>query len=828
MNGRAFVPSRDERFYLLKAHRQPLPENVAAHWIEAYTKPNDLIVDPFVASDAVVRAALAHGRRIIAADSNPLVAWVARIEATLPNARDLNGALLRLGDARKEGETLRTALERLYTTQCAQCTTLVTADYFVWRRDSGKALLTEKVYTCTRCGTRRDDANEADRQRANDAAPKGLSYHVLVQRLLADDAANTRTLKRLLERYTPRNLNALAAVTQKLDAEFRDDAARNTLTALFLHALDVGSSLYPAIDAPPTRDVPSEFVERNVWRALDAAARGLSQRAAPLRLAAAPAQVLKSTTPAAYIGQGGARVLAEAGNANAALLLSSPARLDPTFWEMSFLWARWLLGKTAAAPLEVLLNKENQRWGWYGKALVNALADTAKLARNEAHLVVAFPAGSHAMIEALMLAASPVFALQDFSFRPERGSIHSTEWGALRGEYQVVWKRQDNPTTLASNQIVATRIRAGSLQAAREILGARSEPLAYSWIHHAALGKLARDGVLAEALGLRYREGDNAFQSLRHRMEEGFKEGYIEEMDHWEEKERVLWMRREGTQEGGGERGGRKETRNEKRDSESESWVGGGWDWGAEVKRETSSVNKEISSVNREPSNVKGKAGSEFALQVEQVVRGILEGRGRVSDVDLDEAVLEAFGGLLTPEVELVEICARAYADRGDGEWVRREADSTELARAHSLSVQLGERLGYQMIEPPNGFDLIWRIEKIIPGSASGAVRQERIYEDSYAFLFREQVDLQELLSVRAAPLRGLVVLPESRVELTRERLRRDPRWYKRLGRAGWEFLRVPMIELLLREDYATRPEFQLAWGLEPPLAQGQEQLPLL
>ena len=101
------MPPRDRKFYLLQAHRQPLAENVAAEFIRQFTQPNELVVDPFVGSDAVVHAALSLGRRIVAADSNPLVAWAARIEATLPNARDINAALSRLGDTRRRRNAVR-------------------------------------------------------------------------------------------------------------------------------------------------------------------------------------------------------------------------------------------------------------------------------------------------------------------------------------------------------------------------------------------------------------------------------------------------------------------------------------------------------------------------------------------------------------------------------------------------------------------------------------------------------------------------------------------------------------------------------------------------
>jgi len=765
-----FVPPRDAQFYLLRAHRQPLAANVAAHFIERFTQPGDLVVDPFVASDAVVRAALERGRRILTAESNPLVAWAARAQATLPAPREINAALARWGGTRKDSETLRAYIEKLYASQCAQCGAEVIADYFTHRRDGGKTLLAEKTYTCANCGARRDDATEGDRQRALDAAPRGLTLPLLTQRLYADDPAHTPRLKRLLEFYTPRNLNALAALTQKLDAEFRQDEIRNLLAALLLHALDVGTSLYPSPEEMPTREIPPQFVEANIWRALERAARGLSERAPGVRLASTLAQVLNGTTPAALIAQGGARYLAEnAAGANAALILSSPARLDPMFWELSFLWTRWLLGKNAAASLEPLLDAERQRWGWYGGALAKALDEIPKFARADAPLVVAFPSGSHAMIEALMLSAAPSYALQDFAFRPARGMLNATEFGALRGDYQVIWQRQAARVTPQTSSALATTLREGALRGALALLRARAEPLAYSWVHHAALAELARGGALAGALTHTYREGDNAFQFLRHRIDEGLKEGYAHAIDHLQEKTRVLWLEREADD-----------------------------------------------------------APPALSARVERVARELLWEWRTLSADDLENAVLENFAGLETPEIELVEICARAYADLREGIWQWRERnDSAAISHARTLTAQLGARLGYQVVEDAAPFEMIWRVEKIIPGSARGSIREERFYDDAYAFVFRARADFQAIVTLRAIPLHGLVVIPETQIELTVERLRRDPRWWKKLERAGWDFLRAPMLELLLREDYTTRPEFHLAWGLNPPLAQGNEQLGL-
>jgi hypothetical protein len=769
-----YVPPRDAQFYLLRAHRQPLPANVAAYFIEKFTEPGDLVVDPFVASDAVVRAALERGRRILAAEVNPLVAWAARAQATMPAAREINAALARLAETRKDNETLRGYIEKLYAIQCAQCGESVIADSFVHVRDGDKTLLAEKIYTCAQCGARRDAVTEGDRHRALDAAPRGLTLPLLTQRLYADDPAHTPRLKRLLGYYTSRNLNALAVVTQKLDAEFRQDTVRQILVALLLHAMDVGTSLYASPNALPTREIPPEFVEVNIWRALESAARGLSQRAPALRLAPNVESVLKTTAPAALIAQGGARWLAEkVAGEQAALVLASPARLDPTFWELSFLWTRWLFGKNAAIPLEPLLDSERRRWGWYGGALTKVFEETARFMHCDARLVVAFPSGSHAMIEALALSAAVSFTLEDFAFRPADGLQTATEFGALRGEYQAIWRRSHAATAAGesalSGEALSNAIRQTALRGALKVLRARGEPLAYSWVHHGALAELARENLLRDASKQSYRTNDNAFQFLHHEIDAGLKLGYIHELDHWQSKTRVLWL-----------------------------------------ARQTHEMQAPLST------------------RVERQVREELRAAAHLTREALQDRILEEFPGLLTPERELVEIAARAYADWSESEWVWRARDEGEiLSHARTQAAQLGARMGYEVVEDAAPFEMIWRVEKIIPGSATGAVSQERFYEDAYAFIFRARADLQDLIALRAAPLHGLVVLPETQVELTLHVLWRDPRWEKQLERAGWEFLRVRWLELLLNQPDATRPEFHLAWGLRPAWSERQEQLEL-
>ncbi|MGC8787886.1 MAG: hypothetical protein ACP5Q1_10715, partial [Anaerolineae bacterium] len=66
--------------------------HVIAAYIEAYTEPNALVVDPFCQSPAIVTGALALGRRVVAVSFNPLDALRIRLALTSPPARELIAA----------------------------------------------------------------------------------------------------------------------------------------------------------------------------------------------------------------------------------------------------------------------------------------------------------------------------------------------------------------------------------------------------------------------------------------------------------------------------------------------------------------------------------------------------------------------------------------------------------------------------------------------------------------------------------------------------------------------------------------------------------------
>lgn len=764
-----FVPDRDSKFYLLARHRQPLAENVAREYIEAFTTPGDLVIDPFAASPTAARVATELGRRAIAVDSNPLVAFVSRVQASLPAGREIKNALARLGEVRKEDESLKEHILDLYRSVCANCGSAVFVDYFVRALDLNAPV--DKIYHCPVCGLRRDPTNDSDRNRAAEIKPRGFHYHLLLERIVGTDTEHIGKVRDLLKLYTPRNLYALVSITLKLEAEIQDRADREILAACLVHALDVGTTLYSTTDGLPQRKTPEVFVEMNIWGALEAAAAGLVDAPRGPEPAASPAEVVDSPLPLLFVGQGSAHSLAGSLSVAAPLVISSPARLDPLFWQLSYLWTRWTLGQAAAQPLESLLEEERQRWGWYGNALTASLRESARLMKREGKLALCFPAGSHAMIEALCLAAAPLFELESFAFRASRGADGTTEFGAVRGDYRVLWRREDLQIAVKGVRDVAARLRTDALIGATEILAARGEPLAYSWVHHGALVKLARDHALAETMATQVPVRDNAFQFLRRELEAGLKSGYARDFDHWGTTGHVLWMRRQPARE-----------------------------------------------------------GAPLADRVENAVREILANEKVLSQTRLEDEVGARFPEMLTPEIELVEISAAAYADLNLGVWHWREVEpEEELKEAARLVSDLGDRLNFKVRrgEESDEFDIVWLEEKVVPASSAGSIREERVHEDSHGFIFRDRVDLRGLVRAPAAPLVGFVVIPETQVGLVREKLRRLPNLQEQLHEAGWDFLRIPFLSALMSSTLVERAEFQLALGLDPPMAKGKEQMEL-
>ncbi|MEW5717544.1 MAG: hypothetical protein AB1817_02840, partial [Chloroflexota bacterium] len=726
------------------------------------TAPGDLVVDPFGALPNVARAALALNRRAIVVESNPLWAWLARALATLPPAAEIDAALARLGDTPKDDLPLRAHITQLYATICAACAKPTPADYFIRPREGG---LIARHYTCAHCGATRDDpATEDDLKRADAASARGMHYHFAFERVVPAGNLHADRIRKMLDVYTPRNLYALVTLTQKIESRFHATRERELLLVLLLHLLERGASFYAAPDGEPQLTAHKQFVEFNLWREMELAARALAEHAPALDLAESPADVLGSPTPEAFIGRGSAKTIARALNAPAAaLVLTAPPTRRVAVWALSYLWSAWILGRAAAQPLAPYLDTQKDaawEWRWYADALDGSLKSIAKMLRADARAVFVFTESWQQVIEMLLLAAAGArLHLESFLFQPRRGDFPRREFDDIRGEYRIAF----TPTTAdhrPPTDSIEKQIRATTLEAARDILTRRGQALAFSWVHHAAFARCARQGLLADALSVKTKTPPG--RVIHNAVIAGLRDGYAHDLDHYESKEQFSWLRRSG------------------------------------------------------------ELDAPLIDRVDDAVREILERpvrSARPVRSELEDALYRQFPGDLTPESGLIELCAAAY-EGFDAEAKTRALDA--LARLgerlgykeiRDWRLEIGDSAQFLISNLQSlTFDLVW----------------QSVGDLAHAFVWRERAQFADLAQIHIAPARGYIVVPENLVALMQEKTRRLPHVADAFHEAGWDFVRVPFVEKLLAQEKVEQSDIALMVGLVPPIGEEKAQLELL
>ncbi len=674
-----FIPDRDlPAFYPLRDYVRGVPARVAEKYIDALTAPGDLVIDPFVCTPTVARVAQSMGRRAIAVESNPLWAWLARTMATLPSAQEIDAALARLGDTIKDDAPLRVHIRQLYATVCAACRQETPADYFVHARGGGPI---HRHYTCAHCGETRDDpATEDDLKRAASFDAHAMHFHLAFERVVPSGNLHAERIRKMLAVYTPRNLYALVTLTLKIDSLFHSTREHDILLLLLLHLLDRGSSFYATAESPAQLTTHKQFVEFNLWREVEIAARELGRTEAATTLAASTQDVIESAAAAAFIGRGSARSLARVvPPSSSSLVLAAPPTRRLAVWALSYFWGAWILGREAAQPLAPFLDsKKDSVWErrWYFDSLLQSMIALAKIMQAGAHVAFVFEEAWHQAIEALLLAAAGGrLDLETFLFQPRSGDYARREYDDVRGDYRVTFTPTLALPRFEKERELEEQIRATALEAGSDILKRRGEPLAFTWVHHAAFTRAMHSGLLAQAMALKSKTPPGRL--LHNAVIAGLNEGYAHDFDHYESSAQFLWLRR--------------------------------------------SPELDAPLVDR----------------VDDAVRDILQRGVPVSQEELEDTVYRQFPGELTPEAGLIEVCASAYADESDGVWaLRMEQVEVEKTRALDLLARLGERLEYQVERPGKSkpFDLAWH--------SNGDIAHGFVWRDRAQFADLAQVQI--------------------------------------------------------------------------------------
>ncbi len=398
MDSFIYIPGDEpEKSTPLARYLPPIPLGVGAAFLAKHFKldgPKQAawILDPFGASPQLAAEIASNGYRTMVAVNNPVTRFLVEMAATPPSQADLQAALEELAASHKGSERLETHLQSLYITSCMRCQRQVPADAFLWERSS--MTLTARIYHCP-CGEAGEyPATEADQRRAADlAATDGLHRARALERVAAPDDPDRVHAEEALECYLPRAVYALITIINKLDSLKLSPERRSALLALILTACDEGSALWahpPDRPRPKQLTLPSHFLEKNVWKALERGVELWSGSGNGLQVTYWPD--IPDGTDGLCLFEGPMRDLApHLKNLSITAVVTALPRPNQAFWTLSALWAGWLWGKNAAAPFKPVLRRQRYDWNWHAGAIHATLKNFANQLQLNSPLFIIIP-----------------------------------------------------------------------------------------------------------------------------------------------------------------------------------------------------------------------------------------------------------------------------------------------------------------------------------------------------------------------------------------------------------------------------------------------------
>jgi hypothetical protein len=484
MDGFAYLPGTEaEKSEPLARYLPQGMDGIASAFLAQQFRPGDWVLDPFGASPRTDLEMARLGFKVLVAVNNPVARFLLETEARSPSQADLQAALAELSSTRKGDERLETHLQSLYQTECTQCHQQVPAEAFIWERESGS--LSGRIYHCA-CG---DDgeypATPADLARAASlAATDSLHRNRALERVTSPGDPDRPHVEEALKCYLPRAVYALITIINKLDGFSPTSEHYRALFALTLSACDEANVLWPhpaERPRPKQLSIPTRFLEKNIWRALERGVDSWSGRGRTIEAVNWPKDP----------GEAGGLCLFNGPMRDLTPLLKDfplkavvtvLPRPNQAFWTLSALWTGWLWGREAAALFKSGLHRLRYDWSWHADALRAALRSLSDRLTLNTPLFAIIPEPETAFLSAALLAAAETgYDLSGQAVRTRHDPV------------EVLWQRRAfSHAEKEPVEIDAEAVRQSMLTTLKE----RGEPTSVLHLHAAGLAAMAEEQTL--------------------------------------------------------------------------------------------------------------------------------------------------------------------------------------------------------------------------------------------------------------------------------------------------------------------------------------------
>ncbi len=413
-------PHRGAVFPALERLAPPPPDNLIAAEIESRTGPGDIVVALHGRGGAVSKAAINRLRRAYDVESAALTRLAALVVLRPPDVRHLDAALNAMAVQPSGNVGLRAAINDWYTSPCPECGRPVVVDEYIWEGEATTP--SRKSYRCAACrsgeGGRPVPVGEEDLALATEM-DAGRSTETMLQRFPPGPDRGDALATQVLDLYTPRTLNALAAIIDRIDRDLRPEPISAALRLAVVHMLLPASRLnsYPGRVAALRiqggrirRSTDKQWRERNPWLLFEEGCRIVrsfvqrveSQISGPTQARIGrDIESLMDGSSNVVLGQGSIGALASiadpsspASRANARVrlvLAQLPIHWSPENLSFAYLATSIAMGREAAAtlPLDVLYHTPPRgEWAWDSAVLRRSLAEVKPVMGPDSRAVV--------------------------------------------------------------------------------------------------------------------------------------------------------------------------------------------------------------------------------------------------------------------------------------------------------------------------------------------------------------------------------------------------------------------------------------------------------
>jgi hypothetical protein len=457
-----------------------MDDGVVEQMIETLELHGERVLDPFGVSPRVSIEAARAGRAVVVIANNPVSRFI--LERTLDpfSHTELRTAIAKLASLPKDDTRMENFLLDLYRSRCARCGEVVSVDFFIWDKELGGP--THKVYACDHCAhTGELPTTDEDWERAKDYSRRGLHHAMAVEQVAPRGDPDRKHAEDALAVYPGRAIYAITTLLNKVQQVNMHPGLQAAVHALLLSAFDAGNALwgYPDGRERPLQLIASQkYREFNLWHAMEAAI-GIWAMEDPEVEFTEFGTGTQLVPGRVHVFHGSYTELSEIlGPESLDHVLSVPPRPNQAFWTLSALWAAWLWGQSAAAPIKVALRRRRYDWAWHAGALCTVVKQISPMLKSPATSAIYLPESEPGFFAALI--SSYDEAGYDLVGRALR---------AHEGQAILLWRR-GGPLKQPTSSVVPSNSLA---QACLGVLETRCEPAGFAVVHAAGWSFLAKE-----------------------------------------------------------------------------------------------------------------------------------------------------------------------------------------------------------------------------------------------------------------------------------------------------------------------------------------------